>query len=758
MRVFSFDFETSLIQPYMQAPPIVCMSFAVDDREPELVHVKERRFWERLWTALNDPDCVLVAHNAAYEITCLLAATAGFPAWRRAIFGALRAGRFKCTLLRDRLIRIGRGIMNEDLALDDCMTFNHLPHKLDKKCWWRLRYGTLFDVPVAEWPKEAVDYAIGDTCVRELFVSQARPEYKRFLVTANAELEADVFLRLSQCWGFTTDHDRAVALYAKVQELIERDRVLLAQEGLIELVRAKGVLRWKKDTKEAKLRLTAAYEALGAVPPRGDVSDKMVVAALKLVGVEAESDGKDPTKSDIADAIEIIEQFLQDKPEQVAKAMELMNGNISLNEESCYGCRSPIMESYTRFAQASTLFSKVKRLQFPIIQASIFALGCDTGRTSCTQGSEPDPGEAWMNWGLQLQNPPRAPGVRECLRARIRHAIVSCDFDTFELRTLTQQAYRLHLENPELHPYPLMRDVLMDPTRDVHVELGALVYGITVAEAYALKKTNKALFKDLRQVAKALNFGAPGGLGAETFVEFARMQYDVILTKERAAELIEIWKTKWPEMRAYLEWAGKELRAQDPKAYKEKRQARGESIIFGTEMVRGSTTYCNFCNNQFQGLAAAAAKAGFVALGYAMYNDEDSGVFGCRMVVFLHDEVLLEIPLETLHVTSHRARDIFVAGAQAIVPDVTLTSSPAACYNWSKSAGDPVFDKNGELMVWEEYVVSEVQNTGKFSDYEFTEFGDPLTEPVKEKDKLNVEMVAAAFSACHVRFDEAQAV
>lgn len=765
--IFAFDFETFLIQPYMQAPPPVCMSWKRlwdgGKDEPRLAHVADREFWQQLWDALNDDECIMVAHHAAFEITVLLAATSFDKRWRKAIFRKLKMGGFACTMLIERLIRIGKGNPDDELGLDDCCDGYKIQHNLDKESWWRLRYGDLIDVPCARWPDEApgaTEYSLGDTIVGELFVKQLDPKNERFLATAKKELEADVFLALSTMWGVETDHERAVELYEATKKRVEQDRIILAGVGLVRQKKEKGVFKWAKDTKLAKEVLTKAYADFGREPPRGDVTFKMLQKALKMVGVEVEDDsGPAMTKKRMAtrDELDEAREYIAGVGDHVkaADALETLRGNISLDEESCLGSKSDLMESYTNFSQANTLFGKVKRLQFPLIQAQFLVLGAASGRTSCRQGSDPDPMEAYISWALQLQNPPRAPGVREVLRSRFGHAIVSIDFDTFELRTLSQQAYRLF-------GYSKMREVLMDPKRDVHVELGALILGITVAEAYALKKTDKARFKDMRQIAKAVNFGAPGGLGAATFVDFARTTYDVIITEERAGELLELWKQQWPEMREYLEWVGRELARQDPKARQEKRKARGESIILGTEMVRGKCSFCDSANNQFQGLAAHAAKTGFVELGYAMYDDEDSGVFGCRMIVFVHDEVVLEIPEANLDFMAHRARDIFVGAAQTVVPDVLLTASPAAMYHFSKAGGDPILDENGKLKVWERHIVDSVRKNGKFDDFcyeiELSDQGlvrraaGEKLEGAKERKAIEThKMVQAAFRAVQQR-------
>ena len=119
-----------------------------------------------LYRALTTDGCVMVAHRAAFEVVCLMARR---PEWTQLIFDKLDSGEIYCTLMADKLIRIGRGDRREGWGLDDCMQYWGLPNVPDKESWWRLRYGLLYNTPCELWPQEAVDYAIGDVCVRDLY-------------------------------------------------------------------------------------------------------------------------------------------------------------------------------------------------------------------------------------------------------------------------------------------------------------------------------------------------------------------------------------------------------------------------------------------------------------------------------------------------------------------------------------------------------------------------------------------------------------
>lgn len=636
MTYLWFDFETFLIQPAIQAPPVVCVSFAIDDGPAQLLHSGDPRFAALLFAAVSS-DAIMVAHNAAgFEVPVMLA---NFPWLRRRLFKKLRAGQISDTQIRERLLRIGKGDPREGFGLQDCLNAHCIPIKLKKDSPWRVRYGTLYNTPVEQWPQDAVDYSLGDVAVRNVWKAQQR-QGEEFFVNEAAQVEAAVALQLSSCWGMTTDREQADKLIAATEADIARDLRLLVREGLI---RFEG--QWPEPVRNldvARERIEAAYAKLGKPAPRGDITEKMA--------------DKGATE-----------------------------GNISTDEDACLGTGDPALAAFTRYGQANTLLNKVRRLRHPIIQASYNVL-VNTGRTSCRQGDDPKPGEPYSAHGTQVQNPPRKEGVRECFVARPGTAIVSIDFDTFELRSWSQVCL-------DLLGYSEMAKVLRDPTRDVHVELGSAVYDLTPAQAYALKKTDKKMFKDLRQVAKALNFGCPGGLGARTFVEYAKQDpYNLDLTEERAKDLIQIWRDTWPEARGYLDYISDRLG---------KRGSRGTIVHLRSKRIRGDVGFCDMANSYFQGLAADAAKAGFVGLMYEFYDRPESPIYGCRMLGFLHDEVLLECPLDRLHETAHYARDVFVAGAQKWIPDVPLTASPAAMLRWSKVAGDPVFDAQGKLIPWE---------------------------------------------------------
>src|SRR5262249_53454326 len=243
---------------------------------------------------------------------------------------------------------------------------------------------------------------------------------------------------------------------------------------------------------------------------------------------------------------------------------------------------------------------------------------------------------------------------------------------------------------------------------DPHCFTAAMFSEMTLEEFMASKGTKT--FKENRQNAKAINFGVPGGLGAENLVEYTRAKFKVEMSLEQAtAKRQKLITEIYPELNeknGYLsdngmallarnlnaresdcwkafDWKGtrdkavvfcvqKVVRGQaikkDGTPYKdsfvrgiwdalndlnrngdprltELLEGRGgceelyrllfsQSVATLTGRIRGDVGYTQARNTPFQGLAADGAK---LALWRLLYH-------GFRVVGFIHDELLVELP------------------------------------------------------------------------------------------------------------------
>ncbi len=418
---FDFDFETFLIVPGCQAPRIVVMSYRVNGGQPRLAHanpaVAGDEFNHLLYWALSNPDVNMRAHNAGgFEAQCIIAHN---PAWVGLLADKVDAGLFQCTLVQEKLLRIGKGDHRNGFGLDVCVEAHRLGIKLDKSSPWRTRYGTLWDVPVAMWPQDACAYSLEDTCTYELGEAQERAG-QQYLVDRVAQVRAAVSLGSTSAWGIMTDGETAAELVEQTEARLEsyrldlldpKGRLGLDAQPLLRYEVERGVPKPVKNTLLARERCEAVYRAMGREPPRGEVSPTMLMKAYAAAGLADIGPQWSPEQKK---RIKVTTKMLEEAIADGCDSADLI-GNISVDKDACYLSRDKLLQAYSAYGQAGTLLSKARR---PLLAAKAgMPMQCsynpvvNTGRTSCRQGEDPEPGEAWTAYGVQIQNLPRAGEV-----------------------------------------------------------------------------------------------------------------------------------------------------------------------------------------------------------------------------------------------------------------------------------------------------------------------------------------------------------
>lgn len=278
-----------------------------------------------------------------------------------------------------------------------------------------------------------------------------------------------------------------------------------------------------------------------------------------------------------------------------------------------------------------------------------------------------------------LQQQPRRPGVRECFVPRPGYVFGSVDYHVAELCSLAQCLLDLFGESA-------MADELR-AGRDLHVVFAAELAGISYDEAKALSKAKDPRIKELRQASKAANFGIPGGLGAAALARYAK-GYGVILSEPEAVDLRNSWLARFPEMRDYFKHVGAQCRGG---TYTHRHPRTG--------FVRGAVGYTDGCNHAFQHLTAAGAKEALYRVTREAYTDRSSALWGTYPVMFVHDEIIAEVPEDRAHEAAHRIAEVMVATMNEYTPDVPARAEPSLMRRWYKGA-EPVY-VDGRLVPWE---------------------------------------------------------
>lgn len=339
--------------------------------------------------------------------------------------------------------------------------------------------------------------------------------------------------------------------------------------------------------------------------------------------------------------------------------------------DTCDRSGDPILEKY---AELSSL-TKTLSTDIPLLeQGTIVPLQArfetllETGRTSSTPN---------------VQNLPTDIGVRECFVPRPGWVYASADFSQFELRTWSQVCIHIGIGSK-------MAEAL-NSGNDPHLELARRILGISYEQAQREYKDDpKGRVYHPRQASKSGNFGFPGGLGIVRFREYARKNYGVVLTEAKATELREFWYETWPEAREYFKWVNTKIESENPPRITQ---------IFSNR-VRGNVSFTEASNGLFQALAADAAKAAGFLVARACYVDQDSPLYGCRPVDFIHDEEIVEVPDDEFAAdAAEELARLMRLGASPFLPDVPPVCEGMLARRWSKAAKP--MRENGRLVPWD---------------------------------------------------------
>jgi hypothetical protein len=366
-----FDTETERFRPGLMAPPIVCVQWCVDDGDARLMTKRAectdgRGYWEETesagnafsaWAAWLLEQDLIVGHNAAYDLACL---GAHDPALVPLIFRAYRENRVTDTMWRQKLADIGRGTYRGffnsgawiPLSYDLGSVGGRHGFKVNKDDPWRLRYHELADVPLAQWPADALTYALNDPeATRAAYVGQAGRYDPALLVDEFAQARKFWALQLASVWGLRTSLRGVMSLERGTTERLGELETLLKAppDGVPPLVKPDGV----RDTKAAKERMRKVCAEAGVEP-------RMTKGGKKGIP------------------------------------------DICLDSDACNSVGDPLLEAYAELSSLKKVLSNdVKAMREGVCTPihTHFDLA-ETGR--CTSA------------GPNVQNPRRLPGVREC--------------------------------------------------------------------------------------------------------------------------------------------------------------------------------------------------------------------------------------------------------------------------------------------------------------------------------------------------------
>jgi len=298
-----------------------------------------------------------------------------------------------------------------------------------------------------------------------------------------------------------------------------------------------------------------------------------------------------------------------------------------------------------------------------------------TGRTSAS-------GPNIQNQPRSVPGAPAGVGVRESFVPRPGWVYVSADYSMLELRCLASVLC-------QMFGSAKMADALRRGL-DLHLMGAAALLSKSYSEVVRAYAAGDGAVVQARQLAKAVGFGVPGGLGAPTLAAYLR-GYGLNKSVDQCRQLIAIHKRTWPRVADLFAWRSKRLHS-----------AATDTITHPqTGFVRGGCTYCAGLNFLFQHPAAHGAKRAGYRLWRESYWDHSSPLYGvARPVAFVHDEYLLEVRQGHVHEVAARLEQVMSEEMATVVGDIPCPAEAVAMQRWSKDA-KPVRDAHGRLVPWQ---------------------------------------------------------
>lgn len=686
LPLIAFDCETYLMGAGAVAPKVVCLSMAPGS-DPD---GRSRLFGNaddlysaalRLFAHAAEEECLLVAHNLAFDFSVI---HESYPEdeLRAAMWDAAEAGTLRCTRIREKLLNLSTHGKLNLIELPDGSSqkirYNlavlvkdyfgvDLSEEKDAEDSWRLNYSILDGDHAEDYPEEAADYAREDSvwAVKVFEQQEERVESERGPASLNTDkfhTAVDCALRMMTVRGLCVSHVNVEMIEKKIDQQ-------LTEEHLKPLYDAK-ILEPPQPPRPY---------ANGAVDEDG--LPKMTAAKPAKLNTQQ-----------LRDLVSIV-AYSQDYELRKTPGGEISTDNATLEELAPHNELLALYQERQKWHKIKTAFLPVLR-EAESIHPDFDVLK-ETGRTS-SFGSSLYP-------SMNIQQIPNL--VRPCFKARAGFYLCSIDYSAIELVSLAQKCYSLFGTSK-------LRD-LINSGGDAHGYLGAQLalhfhedfralcereeIGDDRDQVYrAFKKCENSdspevveFYDKFRTFAKPTGLGYPGGLGAETFVQFAKAVYGIEISVEDAKMMKEIWMSTFPEMRRYFQWVNEQTDPQNADGY-------AYSTPFG--MYRAGASYCAASNGAgLQSPTGEGAKLAVFRVAKECYHP-DGQLVGSFPLAFIHDEILLEVPRDRAHEHALIASEIMVDAMAVVMTDVKVRTERALMIHWDKRA-KPVW-KAGQLVPW----------------------------------------------------------
>ena len=259
-------------------------------------------------------------------------------------------------------------------------------------------------------------------------------------------------------------------------------------------------------------------------------------------------------------------------------------------------------------------------------------IGAPTGRFSC---SEPN-----------IQGISKAEEIRSCFIASEGSMLVIADYSQIELRIVAEISGDERMINAYKNG------------EDLHKLTASLITGKPLDE----------ITKEDRQAAKAVNFGLIYAMGAKGLRDYAEKQYGVLMTEQQASD----FRNKFFEAyNGIYNWHQSVQSTQD-------RQTR--TLGNRRRIWQDAPKITETLNSPIQGTSADIIK-----MALCLLHNKISGT-DIKVVACIHDEIILEAPINEVEKAQEILRDSMVEAGQVYLKNVPVVVDVSVVGNWSEKA------------------------------------------------------------------------
>ena len=210
----AIDFETELISEDSVIPEPICISYWDGKKGSLYIQSDMEAFLSKILYGNYD----IIAHNMKFEFLVIYK---HFPSLRPILMERLKQGKLICTKIVEKIRDNTRKKKVYKFGLSD-LVYQYFGKDIseDKKdpLAWRLRYHELKGVPLDQWPKKAVSYAVDDSMWSYKLWNEIQKNYKNDYILS---VQSECMLGLIGATGITIDKEKVKILQKEINDILE---------------------------------------------------------------------------------------------------------------------------------------------------------------------------------------------------------------------------------------------------------------------------------------------------------------------------------------------------------------------------------------------------------------------------------------------------------------------------------------------------------------------------------------------------------